>query len=556
MKKIYKLLTLFSLFAITSCQSTPAFSITDEDKTKPSSTNFEYEDYGSQGSENWDANKWYKNELKDLPLPDPAVLEDDGVFYVYGTTDRSAARTFDCYSTEDFNNFTLHSNIYVPSANSYTKESLFAPEVYKIEDKYYLYYSGKTAGAKSGINVLVSDSPTGPFIEYKGLDANGNSVDYTNTCMIFDTKSGKNLSILDQTLLVEDDGSLYMYYSVYDSGVMQYIVGFNMLDPVTPDLDTYKILLRPGELSPNTVATNLLYWEAMKNFKVAEGPNVIKSPVNGKYYLTYSVNHYPDRYYTVCYAVSDTPLGDYEKPYTKDGYWTNLFFGYAGGSGGTVFDQWEGFQSGTAHHFIFKAGNEYMIAYHTHKNRKDSTSGRVVAFDHVYFDKDGVPYTQGPSTSIQPVPEIVSGYKNVAPLASEVIVENVNNKEYINDEYVVEHYNLVQEADKEVILNKGNSYIKFKLDKKYKVGGIQVVNSAFFDKFIDNVEFIKLGNNKTIIDGSFDGDNYVNLEKDFIYPDSNFTFDFDNVETDEIVFGFKTGEASAQINEIKIFGRE
>ena len=196
-----------------------------------------------------------------------------------------------------------------------------------------------------------------------------------------------------------------------------------------------------------------------------------------------------------------------------------------------------------------------MIAYHAHKNRKDSSSGRVVGFDHVYFDENGVPYTQGPSTSLQPLPYSISGYKNVATKAK-IITENVENITYINDEKVVEHYNLEQEKDKEVILKKGKAYIKFKLDKKYKIGGIQVVNSAFFDKMIDTIKFIKLGNGNNIVDGVFDGDNYVDLTKDFIYPDSNFTFDFENVETDEITFCFEIGEESLNINEIKIFGEE
>ena len=165
MKKTIKFLSILGLFAITACSSgVSSSSISDIDKAKPTNTELEYTDYGNQGNEDWDQTKWYKNELKDLPLPDPAVLEDDGVYYIYGTTDRSAARTFDCFSTTDFNNFTLHSNIYAPSSNSYTKESLFAPEVYKIDGKYYLYYSGKKNGeSKSGINVLVSDSPKGPL---------------------------------------------------------------------------------------------------------------------------------------------------------------------------------------------------------------------------------------------------------------------------------------------------------------------------------------------------------------------------------------------------------
>ena len=542
------------LLSLISCTSN-GIKLTNEDKKIINSTSFEYVDYGENGTTNWDTNKWYKNELKNIPLPDPAVIEEDGTYYIYGTTDRTAAKTFDCYSTTDFNSFTLHKNVYAPTVNSITQIALFAPEVYKIDGKFYMYYSGKkTDSDKSGVNVLVSDSPTGPFIEYKGKNALGEDVDYTSKMMITDVKSGLGLSILDQTLLIDDD-EIYMYYSVYDTGNMQYIVGFKMLDPVTPDLSTYKILLRPGELSPTTTRTNILDWECMKSFKVAEGPIVMKSPKNGKYYMTYSVNHYPDRFYTVCYAESESPLGDYIKPYEKGSNWSNLFFGYAGPGIGTIYDQWEGFTSGTAHHFIFKAGDEYMIAYHAHKNRKDSSSGRVVGFDHVYFDENGVPYTQGPSTSLQPLPYSISGYKNVATKAK-IITENVENISYINDEKVVEHYNLEQEKDKEVILKKGKAYIKFKLDKKYKIGGIQVVNSAFFDKMIDTIKFIKLGNGNNIVDGVFDGDNYVDLTKDFIYPDSNFTFDFENVETDEITFCFEIGEESLNINEIKIFGEE
>lgn len=150
------------------------------------------------------------------------------------------------------------------------------------------------------------------FEEYKGTDYYGNELDGYKA-PIFRHNDSLGLSVLDQNLFIDDDGSMYMYYSIYDTGIMQYIIGVSMLDPVTPDWDTYKILVRPGELTPKTTSTNMLIWEAYQGFKVAEGPFMVKSPVNGKYYLTYSVNHYPDRYYTVCYAYSDEPLGDFNK---------------------------------------------------------------------------------------------------------------------------------------------------------------------------------------------------------------------------------------------------
>ena len=84
-------------------------------------------------------------------------------------------------------------------------------------------------------------------------------------------------------------GEMYMYYSVYDTGKSQYIVGFEMYDPVTPNWDTYKVLVRPGEHSAANTTLKTYWWEAYTDFEVAEGPQMIKSP-NGKYYLTCKLN--------------------------------------------------------------------------------------------------------------------------------------------------------------------------------------------------------------------------------------------------------------------------
>ena len=44
---------------------------------------------------------------------------------------------------------------------------------------------------------------------------------------------------------------------------------------------------------------------------VVEGPFMLKH--NGKYYLTYSANHFRSPYYAIGYAVSDSPLGPFKK---------------------------------------------------------------------------------------------------------------------------------------------------------------------------------------------------------------------------------------------------
>lgn len=544
-----------------STSSVPSTEVAEEDQVRPAYTNLEYNDYGEMGSKpKFDTSKWYRNDLKDMPLPDPDVIEVGDKYYIFGTTDRTGSKTFDCYETEDFNTYTLHMNIEQTDDTYWGEKTMFAPEVYYYDGLYYLYYSdnSKTTHLRY-INVMTSENPDGPYVPYKGKNAFGEDVDAMKE-PLFRHNDSLGLSVLDQTLLFDDDGSIYMYYSVYDTGIMQYIVGFEMLDPVTPNFDTYKILVRPGEPTPKTLKMNTLIWEAYSGFKVAEGPYMLKSPTNGKYYLTYSVNHYDDRYYTVCYAVSDTPLGDYTKPYTKGGNWTNLLFGYAGGMAHTtVFDQWEGFMSGTAHHCFFKIGDQYMIGYHAHKDRKgkvdagDGFAGRMFAMDYLFFDEEGTPYCEGPTYSLQHLPAKISGYENIA-LNATVKSTNVINPERVNDNFIVEHYNLPQEQDKEVTLPGGKSYIELDFDKEYSIGAISIYNSAFYDEYVSGISFINFFNGNVILDAEFPSD-YINDEKEFIFPSSSFAFDFADIKATRVVIGFDLA-ASSRINEIKVFGRE
>lgn len=525
--------------------------IADEDKQLPTSINndFVYDDL--TGDSEVDEKKWYINDLKDVALPDPYVLtvQEDGkeVYYIYGTSDRTGSKRLDCYRTTDFNKFEAFLNIDQENPNSWSNcsdRSRFAPEVYYIDGTYYMYYSDihKDTNLRY-ISVMTSDSPTGPFVEYNnGEDA------------VFRYNDEIGFSALDQHVFQDDDGTLYLYYSIYHTGVSQYIVGVKLNSPVEADWSTYKVLVRPGQPTPN-IQLDTFTWETYTGFKVAEGPFMLKSP-NGKYYLTYSVNHYPNRYYTVCYAVSDSPLGDYTKPYTKGGNWTNVLFGYAGSKleDSKVYQQWSGFMSGTGHHCFFKSGNQYMIGYHAHKNREDSNSGRMFAMDYIFFDDEGTPFSRGPSYSMQPLPEAISGYKNIASLGK-MKSEGINNPERLVDNFVVEHYNLEQEQDKEVTLSSGKSYLEFDFDKKYNIGGILIYNSAFYDKAMtDPISFINFGNGNVIIGGEFNI-HYFNDEKEFINPCSAYTFDFEDINTNKIIIEFDN-ENECCLNEIVILGYE
>jgi len=572
-KRYLFLLPLLCL--VTSCgkentQTKQEEKIEEEDKIKPTSTDLEYIDHAKDNGNtvNFDKDIWYRNDLDKVNLPDPdVILGEDGYYYIYGTTDRTGSKGFDCYSTINFNSFTLHQDIYDKPSNHWASDgAMFAPEIRFIDGTYYLYYSDYGNNRRS-ITVLTSSSPSGPFVDYVGLDADGNQLDGTKEAIFKCIDDNVNYDVLDQTIFIDDDKEMYMYWSVYETGVYQYIQGAKMKDPVTLDMSTLKTLVYPGEAGTTLKSIKNLSWEAYQSFRVAEGPYMIKSPINNKYYLTYSVNHYPDRYYTVCYAYSSSPLGDFKKPYDKEKdwevntvgdsnhTWTNLVFGYAGGMKGTsVYDKWEGFMSGTGHHCFFKIGDQYMIGYHAHKNRKNSDAGRAFAMDRLYFDSEtGAPYGFGPTYSVQMLPKEISGLENVVSKAT-ILTENIENPMYLSDKKIVEHYNLTQENYMESTLLEGESYVVFKFDKEYEISALTIYNSVFYDKYLDSISYISFGNNNNIIDPFFRENEYVDFEKEFIRPGSGFTYQFDAIKTNKVIIGFDVSEEK-NIGEIEIYAK-
>ena len=501
----------------------------------------------------YDESMWYVNDLESVPLADPHVYCENGKYYITGTTDRDNS-VIDCYVTEDFITYQTHMGIYDPDAfegwESKEDPQLFAPELYCFDGVYYMYYSAKDNNGIRRNSVVVADSPTGPYRPLQNAKIDG------LTTPVFLDKN-QNFDVLDITVFVDDDGQMYMYYSVA-TNENQHIVGVKMNSPYEADWSTYTIIVVPGALNSSNSILKPLSWEMLREgMPIAEAPYVIKS--NGKYYMTYSVNGCWDKFYNVCYAVSDSPLGVYEKPYQSGSVWTNLLLGFPGTniSNSTVNSQWTGFASGTAHHCFFNIGDQVMIGYHAHQNRSGNNGRyeeRYFAFDYLHFDQNGVPFCNGPTYSIQPLPEDISVYYNIAHHA-EVKSQNVTNDKAINDNYIVDCYNLKGEEAKEVSLGEGNSFIELKFDRTYEIGGIAIYNSAFYEKLLSEIVYIDFGNGNVVQYPQFAYEKYVNDEKQFIFPNSAFTVEFLNTfEADHVVICINSAAAVA-LNEIVVLGK-
>ena len=151
------------------------------------------------------------------------------------------------------------------------------------------------------------------------------------------------------------------------------------------------------------------------------------------------------------------------------------------------------------------------------------------------------------------MPESISGYKNI--LFDAIITgDNVQNLQNANDNYIVDCYNL-DSKDNEVVLGTGESYIEIELDDFYEIKGIIIYNSAYYDSYIPEIEYIDFGNGNIIYYPQFCEDFYVNHEIEFVRPLSCFSLEvLKSFTAEKVKIGFNLPDGGA-INEIVILGK-
>jgi GH43 family beta-xylosidase len=245
-----------------------------------------------------------------LPLADPFVLYHDNKYYAYGTSD---ANGIVVYTSDDLKFWTKAPNLALHKNNSYADRWFWAPEVYYLNDRFYMYYS-----ADEHICAATSDSPLGPFVQ-----------DVKQP--MFAEKS------IDNSLFIDDDGKAYLFFVRFTDGNAIWMAELES-DYKTIKTNTLHLCF----------AANTSGWEADLG-KVNEGPFVIKH--NGYYYLTYSANDYRSQNYGVGYAYTSNITGNWLKY-----------------SGNPVLRKPNGL-FGSGHHCLFRdKDNNLRMAFHAHKS--------------------------------------------------------------------------------------------------------------------------------------------------------------------------------------------
>ncbi len=341
-----------------------------------------------------------KPAIYNNPLPvkvgDPYVLFTDGTYYLYGTGSRNG---FPAYKSADLVNWQPLGQVYTAdSVNSWGEGAFWAPEVYKVKDKFYMFFSAQWRNNPTHelenfkIGVAVADKPEGPFI------------DYTNK-PVFDP----GYPIIDANVFFDKDGRVYLYYSrcCYKHAVESelatlakakgwfteieesWVYGVELKPDFTGVIGDPVLLLQP----PSKQSDKQAEWESRSvtsrevNRRWTEGSVTFRK--DNIYYMMYSANNFAGQNYAVGYATGLSPLG----PFTKAA--SNPVLQKNTASGGTV--------SGTGHNSITYSpdGKEMFCVYHA---RTTATGdARVVFIDRMQV-KDGKLTVNGPLIKSQPLP--------------------------------------------------------------------------------------------------------------------------------------------------------
>ncbi len=339
----------------------------------------------------------YTNPLP-VALADPFILQDGATYYMYGTGG-DAKSGFATYSSKDLVHWKYEGQVYYGNnENGWATGDYWAPEVFKRNGKYYMFYSAQWKDNPTNelenfrIGVAVSDKPTGPFLDI--------------------TKSpifNPGYPIIDADVLF-DKGKAYLYYSRccykhpvksevadwakskgwYDYIEESWVYGVELKPDFSGVVGELKLLLHP----PATMKDKQAEWESRSvtskevNRRWTEGSVCFKH--GHTYYLMYSANYFGGKNYAVGYATSKKPLGPYKKADNNPVLQNNT------AEGGNV--------TGTGHNSITWSPDhkEMFCVYH---GRTTATGDeRVVFLDRMKILPDGKLIVLGPTTTPQPVP--------------------------------------------------------------------------------------------------------------------------------------------------------
>ena len=300
--------------------------------------------------------------IRDQFAADPTARVFNNKVYVYPSHDIPAPEgqrqdwfcmaDYHVFSSENLTDWIDHGIILsqemVPWGNP-TAYSMWAPDCVYKNGKYFFYFpNAPREGRGFTVGVAIADSPTGHFV-----------------C---EAEPIKGVSGIDPCVLIDDDGSAYLYWS--GMGIRGGKLKSNMLE-LDGELQEVKLPKRDGmpEMPPMKMGGQVM--EGLPDgFK--EGPFAFKR--NGWYYLTFpwvrgDTSNGANPTETLAYAMSKSPLGPWDfkgiiMAEHDNHCWTN-------------------------HHSILEYKGQWYIFYHRNDFSPSMDKRRSARIEKIDFNADG-----------------------------------------------------------------------------------------------------------------------------------------------------------------------
>ena len=277
-------------------------------------------------------NGWYAD-------PEARFYEGKYIIYVTHSAPFEDQHNHSCFVSEDLTHWELHENIIDMSGFPHVIGAVWAPTVEKIHGKYYYIFAANDIPHMSklgGLEIAVSDSPTGPF---KALSSHPLVGEFHN-----------GAQPIDAHLFKDDDGTVYLYYGGWRHcnvcRMNEDMMGFIPFE----DGVTFREITPPDYV---------------------EGPCMLKR--NGIYYFMWSAGDWADGTYRVNYCKSNTPWGPFSEATTI------LSTGDS-----TI-------ACGPGHHgyLYLPEDDQYLVVYHRHDSAVTDHNARFLCIDRMDFDENG-----------------------------------------------------------------------------------------------------------------------------------------------------------------------
>lgn len=494
------------------------------------------------------------------------------------------------------------------TSSSWSESTYWAPELMRdpVSGKYFIYFSARSKIGNSGTDYIastansydrlylgigISDTPVGPYRmvtaeRYYGAgvtsNRNGEALNESTPPINFgkhfaDQLAGQGSKFVDSVTgmgiwpaidispFFTESGDFYIYFSQHVSSANSgnHIWALKMKDMVTPDWNTLTKIASPNYHRYTGKMGSILEkdWTGVRidndaggsfDGNINEGTFVIEH--DGMFYLTYSPFGYGSRRYSIMQAVGDTPMGPFTKLPRSNG---NPVIGI--GFESSMYD----FMAGAGHHSFVKAGDEIFAVYHAFYNPLDNNEngsfmGRAIAIDRVqfvdspYYDFD-ILQGNGPTYSLQPLPEVASGYGNIASEAS-VSATSVTSGTL---KYLTDYRFVYQPYDKNMEFEAtGDSVITMEFAQPRQIRAVMVYSSYTYDyalEMVDKITLTMADGSQQVLSGLTADENSVNRSKCVMRPGGSVIADFLPVNVKKIEISVKQDDKyNPSVDKIRI----